>query len=196
MLNRRGYKRVLPYDECFQILGSIWESIPSSLLSMAAGSSFFFPSLPSDTKELESFENEAEVELQASLEEYLNTFSVSPDKCLNLEQYKYLEFVPYIAGVGVLRDYLRTPQLRPILLDNPEYPEASFFPPSSYFLHPEPKKTLESPPSEDVVLVPNRQIATAFISCLEAVVNASDELRSNREIYDDLILRVSSHFDK
>lgn len=103
VLNRRGYKRIIPYDECYQILRSIWESISPVLLSITPGSSSFFSSLPSDLKQLESLEKEAESELQASLDKYLSTFSVSPEKCLNLEQYKYLEYVPYIAGVGVLR---------------------------------------------------------------------------------------------
>ena len=196
VLNRRGYKRILPYDECYQILRSIWESISPVLLSITPGCSSFFSSLPSDIKQLETFEKESESELQVSLEKYLSTFSVSPEKCLNLEQYKYLEFVPYIAGVGVLRDYLRTPQFMPILFHNPGYPEASFFPPSSFFLHSQLQKMENHPPSEDVMLVPNRKIATAFIACLESVVNASDKLRSDRDVYDDLILRISSHFDK
>ena len=196
VLNRRVYKRIIPYDECYQILRSIWESISPVLLSITPGSSSFFSSLPSDLKQLESLEKEAESELQASLDKYLSTFSVSPEKCLNLEQYKYLEYVPYIAGVGVLRDYLRTPELIPILFNNPGYPEASFFPPSSFFLHSQPQKTEDHPPSEDVILAPNRKIATAFIACLESVVNASDKLRSDRDVYDDLILRISSHYIK
>ena len=70
VLNRRGYKRIIPYDECYQILRSIWESISPVLLSITPGSSSFFSSLPSDLKQLESLEKEAESELQASLDKY------------------------------------------------------------------------------------------------------------------------------
>ena len=195
MLNRRGYKRIIPYDECYRILQSVWDSIHADHFSATPGSSSFLSTLSSDFTLLEALEKESETDLRDSLEMYQSSFSVSPEECLNLEQYKYLEYVPYLAGIGVLRDYLRTPQFMPILFNNPDYPEASFFPPSSFFLHSQQQATEELPPSEDVVLVPNPEIAKAFITCLESVVNASDALRSDRDIYDDFIRRVSSHFD-
>lgn len=90
--NRRGYKRILSPAEVATILQETCCDIP-------AGN-------PDEW-------------VEEALREFRDSFSVAGELCLDAEAFQRLEWVPFLAGVGVIRDYLRDEAFQPLLFGNP-----------------------------------------------------------------------------
>ena len=106
--NRRGYKRILSPAEVAIILHDACCDIPAG---------------------------NPDEGVEEALREFRDSFSVAGELCLDAEAFQRLEWVPFLAGVGVIRDYLRNEAFQPLLFGNPGFPECPFSPPAGEFLN-------------------------------------------------------------
>ena len=163
--NRRGYKRILSPADVATILQETCCDIP-------AGN-------PDEW-------------VEEALREFRDSFSVAGELCLDAEAFQRLEWVPFLAGVGVIRDYLRDEAFQPLLFGNPGFPECPFAPPAGEFINQRQERETQEVETD---LVPTTTMAKEFVEKLEGIVDAHAELRMQREVYMSLIRRVKSHFD-
>lgn len=163
--NRRGYKRILSPAEVATILQETCCDIP-------AGN-------PDEW-------------VEEALREFRDSFSVAGELCLDAEAFQRLEWVPFLAGVGVIRDYLRDEAFQPLLFGNPGFPECPFAPPAGEFINQRQERETQEVETD---LVPTTTMAKEFVEKLEGIVDAHAELQMQREVYMSLIRRVKSHFD-
>lgn len=130
--------------------------------------------------------------MEEALREFRDSFSVAGELCLDAEAFQRLEWVPFLAGVGVIRDYLRDEAFQPLLFGNPGFPECPFAPPAGEFINQRQERETQEVETD---LVPTTTMAKEFVEKLEGIVDAHAELQMQREVYMNLIRRVKSHFD-
>lgn len=204
--NKRGYKRILPIETCYDLLSSSWKGIPDRVFQEASLATKLTEYVVNDSVPV--YDSQIDSQLVEAITEFEHSFKLISSEIMPISVYSVIEAIPYLSGIASIQECLRN-GYSSILFNHSHYPISPLFPDPEFFLNERNVKDMiiyeEAPiltipeirPSlqMDCMFQPSGEMVQRFCSCLDLFLQNSNQFtEDDRLYYESLKERICSYY--